>query len=83
MTLEKELDYFNQHRDELLKHHAGSFALIVDDEFLGAFTTEAEAYEAGLRRVGNRPLLIKRVAAEDEIVRVPALTLGVLDARSQ
>ena len=80
MTLEKELEYFQTHRDELLEHHLGSYALIADGRLVGTFTTEAEAYEAGLRRLGNRPFLIKLVSAEDEVVQIPALTLGVLDA---
>lgn len=83
MSLEKELQYFQSHRDELLKHHEGSYVLIVGSQFVGAFTTEAEAYAAGLRKVGNKPFLIRRVTAEDEIVHIPALTLGVLNAHPQ
>lgn len=83
MPFEKELQYFAAHKDELLKHYRGQLVLIVEDQLIGAFTTESEAYEAGLRRFGNRPLFIRRVTADEEVVRVPALTLGVVDARPQ
>ncbi len=83
MSLETELQYFQAHREELLEHYEGSYVLIVGDDLLGAFTTEAEAYAAGLRKVGNRPFLIRRVTREDEIVRMPALTLGMLNAHPQ
>jgi hypothetical protein len=83
MSLEKELEYYESHSGELLEHHEGSYVLIADDQLLGAFTTEAEAYAAGLRKVGNRPFLIRRVSREEETVYVPALTLGVLHARPQ
>jgi hypothetical protein len=47
--LEKELKYFEDHKEELLKHYENQFVLIKDDQLIGAFTTEAEAYAAGLR----------------------------------
>jgi hypothetical protein len=82
MILDKELKYFEDHKDELLKHYESLFVLIKDDSLVGAFTTEAEAYQAGIRKFGNQPLLIKRVAQEEEIAYFPALTLGLLQART-
>jgi hypothetical protein len=66
--LEKELKYFEDHKEELLKHYENQFVLIKDDQFIGAFTTEAEAYAAGVQRFGNQPFLIKKVTSEDEVV---------------
>lgn len=80
MTLEKELKYFEEHKDELLKHYEGQFVLIKDDQLVGAFTTEEEAYQAGLEKFGNQPFLIKKVTKEEEVVQLPALTLGLLHA---
>ena len=74
---EKELEYYQVHRDELLKHYENQFVVIKDDRLLGSFTTDREAYEAGLKEYGNVPFLIRRVAKEEEIVRFPALALGL------
>jgi hypothetical protein len=79
--LERELAYFEAQRADLLLHHEGKYALIVDDRFLGAFDTAARAYEAGLAAVGNVPMLIKQVTATDTLEQVPALALVLADAR--
>ena len=83
MTLEKELEYFSAHRAELLETYEGLYVLIKQDEFIGAFTTEKQAYEAGLERFGNQPFLIKQLLRqEDETAHYPALVLGVLHGHS-
>jgi len=81
MLLEKELAYYVSHRDELLQHYEDLYVLIKGEELVGAFTTEAEAYQAGVERFGDEPFLIKRVVANDEIEHIPALSLGLLHAR--
>ncbi|MBI4602457.1 MAG: hypothetical protein HY721_10910 [Planctomycetes bacterium] len=78
--LERELELFQRSKEELLKHHEGSFVLIKDDALIGAFTTEAEAYQAGIERFGNVPFLIKLATREEEVASLPALVLGLLDA---
>jgi len=80
MELERELEYFNTRREELISHYEGQFVLIKGDSLLGSFTTEAEAYEEGLKQLGNQPFLIKQVTKEEEIDRLPALVLGLLNA---
>lgn len=77
---EKELAYYNEHKDELLQHHENQFVVISGDEFGGAYTSDIEAYKAGLQKFGNVSFLVKQVRKEEEIVRFPALTLGVLNA---
>jgi hypothetical protein len=76
--LQTELEYFQKHKQEYLKLYKNQFVLIKGDEFAGAFTTEAEAYKAGLKRFGNEPFLIKQVLDGDEAVSYPALTVGVI-----
>ncbi|MFB6272799.1 MAG: hypothetical protein ABEL51_07910 [Salinibacter sp.] len=81
--LDDELGYFEAHKDELVEHYEGQFVLIKDNELIQAFSTEKEAYEAGIARFGNEPFLIKRVVREDEpVAHYPALSLGVLNAGS-
>ena len=74
---EKELEYYKINKDELLKYHENQFVVIKDEKLLGAYTTEQEAYEAGLKELGNVPFLIKHVTKEEEIVRFPALSLAL------
>ena len=83
MTLERELEYFSAHKTELLKTYEGLYVLIKQDEFIGAFSTEKQAYEAGLERFGNQPFLIKQVLRQEaETAHYPALVLGVLHGHS-
>ena len=63
---------------EYLKLYKDQFVLIKGENFAGAFTTDAEAYKAGLEKFGNQPFLIKQVLDNDGTVSYPALTIGVL-----
>jgi hypothetical protein len=78
-VLERELAYYRAEKDRLLSNHEGAYVLIADNKLLGAYTTEAEAYQAGIRQLGNRPFLIRRVTKEDEVAQLPALNVGVID----
>jgi hypothetical protein len=42
------------------------------------FSTEAEAYKAGLEKFGNEPFLIKYFLDDDEMIFYPTLTVGML-----
>ena len=79
--LQTELEYFEKNKQEYLKLYKGQFVLIKGNKFAGAFTTDAEAYRAGLEKFGNEPFLIKQVLDEDEIISFPALTAGMLNVR--
>ncbi len=80
MELEKELKFFKSEYKQLISHYENQFVLIKGDSILGSFTTEAEAYEAGLEQVGNQPFLIKKARKGEDIDRAPALVLGLLNA---
>jgi hypothetical protein len=76
--LQTELEYFQKHKQEYLKLYHGQFVLIKGEKFAGAFTTEAEAYQAGLEKFGNEPFLIKQVLDDDGTVSYPALMVGMI-----
>ena len=79
--LKKELAYYKEHRDELLRQYEGKFVLIKEDKLLGVFDTDAAAYEEGIKRLGNTTFLIKAVLREEEpMAMIPALSLGILYA---
>jgi hypothetical protein len=54
--------------------------LIKGSGLVGAFTTDAEAYRAGVEQFGNEPFLIKQVVEDDGKVTYPALMVGVINA---
>ena len=81
--LEKERQYFLEHRDELVSRHLGKVVLIKDEELVGAFNTIEEALIEGTRRYGLTPFLVREVTAtEEKEINIPALTLGLLRADS-
>ena len=78
--LSKEYQYYLQHKADLLRQHKGKFALIKEEQLVGTFDTDQDAYKAGLQQFGNVPFLIIRIEDSDEKVWVPALALGLLNA---
>lgn len=80
MPLERELATFKGHFDEWLQTHPGKFVLVVGEELVGVFDTPKQAYEAGIQRFGNIPMLIRQVRPDDETTFLPALTLGLIYA---
>jgi len=75
-----ELQYYIQNKDELVQNYENRFLVIKGKELLGAYDTEKDAYKAGLEAFGNVPFLIKKVTKQEEIVRFPALAVGVVNA---
>ena len=81
MALERELEYFNARKAELLKAYQGKFVLIKGDQLVGAFDTAATAYEEGVSKFGIESFLVRRVLEQDEAYRNAALRLGLTHAR--
>jgi hypothetical protein len=80
IALEQERKFYEQHRKELLAEHAGLYALIKGEEMIGAFATLREAYEHGIGRFGNIPMLIRQILPADPAHGIPAFTQGLLHA---
>lgn len=79
--LEKELAFYESKRNELLAHYENKFVLIKGNELIDFFTSMQEAYNEGVKRFGTEPFLVKRVSREEPIEKLPALTLGIINAR--
>ena len=75
-----ELQFYEEHRAQLLGTHPGLFALIVRDALVGAYPTLKTAYEAGVQQFGNIPMLIRQILPVDLAYKVPAYTQGLLRA---
>lgn len=81
-SLAEEIAYFEEHRQEWLKTYPDLFVLVMGRELVGAFSTFEEAYNVGVERFGNVPMLIKQVRESEPIERSPALMLGLIRARA-
>ena len=80
--LEKERKYFEKHRADWLSQHPGKFVLIKHEELAGVFGTQQEALVEGARRFGTESFLVRQVEESEQLVYIPALTLGILRANS-
>jgi len=80
MALERERDYFESLKADLLHHHEGKYALVIGTTLVGVFDTREQAYRAGVESHGNVAMLIKQVLRNEPIESVPAMTLGLISA---
>ena len=80
MIFETELAYFESIKEELLRHNSGQFAVIRGDRLLGTYTTDHEAFEAGVREFRLEPFLLKPIVEEEQVVQYPALAVGAIHA---
>ena len=81
--LEEERQFYEEHLQEWLSHYAGKFALVKGRQLIGTFNTVEEALGEGTRRFGLTSFLVRQVQRVQPEVKVPALTLGLLNADSQ
>ena len=75
--LETERDYFDKHRDDLLRQYPGKFVVIKDQQLLGSYDTIQDALGAGAREFGMVSFLVRRTDQVAEEITIPALTLDV------
>jgi hypothetical protein len=80
--LETERKYYDAHKAEWLRTHAGRFVVVKDEQLIGVYDTLDEALQAGAAEFGLVPFLVRRVGEGEQTVTVPALTLGLLGAHS-
>jgi len=72
MTLDTELDIFEQRLPDLLQSHRGEFALVHGTEFVGLFPTAHAALVEGYHRFGvDEPFLVQEVT-EPRVIRSSA-----------
>ena len=80
IMLEKERKYFESNRSEWLKAYFGKFVLIKDENLIGTFDNQKDALIEGARRFGKESFLVRKVEDSEELLYIPALTLGILRA---
>ena len=60
-----EAEYFEQHRQEFCREHAGRYAVVKGSKVLGFYKTPEAAYEAGAEAYGIEPFLLRRVSRKE------------------
>jgi len=78
-VLKKELEYYKENKKEFLRTYKGQFVVIKDNKLIGSYTTEIEAYRAGVEEFGTASFLIKQVLDQEPTVDIPALTTGAIN----
>lgn len=78
--LEKELSVFNRNRTDYLVKYRDKYLLIKDEELVGYFDTSESAYEAGIKKYGNVPFLIKQVLEQEPTLTISSLFMGLKNA---
>ena len=79
MKLDAELKLFGERLDEWLDRHKGKYVLIKNDDVAGFFDSAETAFENGVDRWGNVPMLIKKVVEHEPVEHAPALHFGLLN----
>lgn len=66
-SLEKELEFFNQHRSEWMRSHSTKF-VVIGGTILGGFHDDYEsAFKAGISKFGDKEFLVKQISAEEPV----------------
>ena len=70
MSLEKELAFYEQHRDELVRDHLDKFVLVKDSGLVGTYSSFEEAYTDAVKRFGVGPVLVKQVLNPEPVAEI-------------
>ncbi len=64
--LQKQLEYFKSHQDELVKKYEGKFLVINEQKVQGAYVTEMEAYTVAKKKFELGAFLIQQCSPGQE-----------------
>ena len=65
-NLQKELEYFKAHQEELVKQYEGKFIIIRDQNVEGVYDTEIEAYTEAQKKFELGTFMIQQCVAGKE-----------------
>ncbi len=69
ITLEKEFNYYIDHRDQLVKDYGGRYIVIKDDRVIGDYNTQNEAIEKTIKNQHELgTFLVQHVQTGDESI---------------
>jgi hypothetical protein len=81
-TLTEERKFFSENQAKWKTAHRGKFVLIKGRELIGTYDQPEDAVAEGARLFGIDSFLVRCVDHSEEEIYIPALALGLLDARS-
>jgi len=64
--LQKQLEYFKSHQDELVREYKGKFLVIKDQEVQGVYGSEIEAYTDAKKKFKLGTFLIQQCLPGEE-----------------
>ena len=77
-VLAREKAFLRAHQTELAEKYPGKYLVIQGETVHGAYETYDEGVTEGVALLGSGPFLVRSVLqSDDEIVNVPALSVGV------
>jgi len=62
----KANEWFDKHREELLKTHKNEWAVIYNDTLIGIYEEFSQAYIEGIRQTESEEIVIKQIQEHDE-----------------
>jgi hypothetical protein len=77
IILQTELQYFEEHRLQLLEQAPGKYALVKGSDLAGVFDSESEAVGVGYRRFGNDAFLVKHIVEAELPLTFATFNLGL------
>ncbi len=72
-VLSAEVNAYEAMKPELVSKYEGRFVLFKQHDLLGVYDSFASAFEAGVQKLGNVPMLIKQVERVETVVEVPTV----------
>ena len=76
-SLESELAYFDERREELLGRARGKFALIKGTSLVDLFDSQTDAIRRGYQEFGNSPFLVKQIVDVEVPFNFTSYNLGL------
>jgi hypothetical protein len=76
-TLHAELDFFEQHRSELLGRARGKYALIKGERLVDVFDSESDAIRRGYHEFGNDAFLVKHIVEVEVPFNFTSYNVGI------
>lgn len=67
-NLDKEFQFYLDHREDLIKEYLGRYLVIKDQEVIEDFSEESDAYEFGKEKFGLGNFLIQHCVANDDSI---------------
>lgn len=76
-TLHVELEYFEEHRAELLGRARGKYALIKGHRLVDVFDSESDAIRRGYHEFGNDAFLVKHIVEVEVPFNFTSYNVGI------